>query len=168
MAAEETKHDLFLKRAQVTVAILAGVATLILGVYNVKKTVFSEKGPGTLLLTVRSDKGPAVAGARVELFTAENALVTADETSRDGKFTQNDLEAGSYQAKLTRVGFEPLIVTVRVKPKKTSEIEIILRAAAQSAASSDPIQSAFQEVGASWIKKLGKTDAGELAKQDAS
>jgi len=43
--AEETKHDIFLKRVQVTVAILAGLATLILGVYNVKKTLFSKNEP---------------------------------------------------------------------------------------------------------------------------
>ena len=43
MAVEETKHDLWLKRIQITVAILAGLATLILGVYNVKKNIFSKK-----------------------------------------------------------------------------------------------------------------------------
>ena len=43
MAVEETKHDLWLKRIQITIAILAGLATLILGVYNVKKNVFSKK-----------------------------------------------------------------------------------------------------------------------------
>lgn len=34
MGVEETKHDLWLKRAQVIVAILAGLATFIFGVYN--------------------------------------------------------------------------------------------------------------------------------------
>ena len=43
--AEETKHDVFLKRVQVTIAILAGLATLILGIYNVKKTLFSANKP---------------------------------------------------------------------------------------------------------------------------
>ena len=45
MAVEETKHDLFLKRAQVTVAILAGLATLVLGIYNIKKNLFSKETP---------------------------------------------------------------------------------------------------------------------------
>jgi hypothetical protein len=45
MTAEETKHDLWLKRIQITIAILAGLATLILGVYNVKKTVFAKPEP---------------------------------------------------------------------------------------------------------------------------
>ncbi len=43
--AEETKHDIFLRRVQVSIAILAGLATLILGVYNVKKTFFSANEP---------------------------------------------------------------------------------------------------------------------------
>ena len=43
MTVEETKHDLWLKRVQITIAILAGLATLILGVYNVKKNIFSKK-----------------------------------------------------------------------------------------------------------------------------
>lgn len=34
MTVEETKHDLWLKRIQVLVAILAGVATLIFGIFN--------------------------------------------------------------------------------------------------------------------------------------
>ena len=45
MAVEETKHDLWLKRTQIIIAILAGVATLILGIYNVKKNVFSKNNP---------------------------------------------------------------------------------------------------------------------------
>ena len=44
MAVEETKHDLWLKRTQITIAILAGLATLIIGIYNVKN-IFSKKEP---------------------------------------------------------------------------------------------------------------------------
>ena len=45
--AEETKHDLMLKRVQVIIAILGGLAALILGIYNVKKDVLSKKNPET-------------------------------------------------------------------------------------------------------------------------
>ncbi len=78
MAAEETKHDLLLKRIQVTIAILAGLATLVLGVYNVNKTFFNKA--------------------------------------------------------------EPVAAPAPAAPEK------------------DPIRSALEETGASWIKKLGKTD----------
>ena len=77
--AEETKHDLYLKRVQIIVAILGGLAALVLGIYNVKKDVFSKKNP---------EEAPRV---------------------------------------------------VAQKPEGS------------------PIKSALEDVGASWIKKLGKT-----------
>ena len=76
--AEETKHDLYLKRIQVIIAILGELAALILGIYNVKKDVLSKKKP--------------------------------EETPR----------------------------VVAQSPEKS------------------PIKSALEDVGASWIKKLGK------------
>ena len=45
MCAEETKHDLFLKRVQVTIAILAGLTALILGIYNIKKNILTKSVP---------------------------------------------------------------------------------------------------------------------------
>ena len=43
--AEETKHDILLKRIQIVLAIIAGVITVILGVYNVKKNLFTKEQP---------------------------------------------------------------------------------------------------------------------------
>ena len=37
--SEESKKDLFLKRVQVTIAILGGLATLIVGGYQIQKIV---------------------------------------------------------------------------------------------------------------------------------
>lgn len=45
MAFEETKNDLLLKRIQIIVAILGGLAALAVGVYNVKKTYFEKPEP---------------------------------------------------------------------------------------------------------------------------
>ena len=42
MGAEETKHDLLLKRINITIAILGGLAALAVGIYNVKKTYFEK------------------------------------------------------------------------------------------------------------------------------
>lgn len=39
---EESKKDLFLKRMQVTIAILGGIATLIVGAYQVKKIMSGQ------------------------------------------------------------------------------------------------------------------------------
>ena len=42
MPVEETKHDLLLKRVQIVIAILGGLAALAVGVYNVKKSYFEK------------------------------------------------------------------------------------------------------------------------------
>ena len=42
MSVEETKHDLLLKRVQLVIAILAGLAALAVGIYNVKKIYFEK------------------------------------------------------------------------------------------------------------------------------
>lgn len=40
MSAEETARYVMLKRIQLTIAILAGIATLSVGAYNVQHTFF--------------------------------------------------------------------------------------------------------------------------------
>ena len=42
---EETKHDLWLKRIQISLAIVAGIITVIIGAYNLKKNVFAKPEP---------------------------------------------------------------------------------------------------------------------------
>ncbi len=42
MGVEETKHDLMLKRVQITLAILGSLIALIVGIYNFKKTVLEK------------------------------------------------------------------------------------------------------------------------------
>ena len=42
MSPEETKHDLMLKRLQITFAILASLVAVIAGIYNLKKSYFEK------------------------------------------------------------------------------------------------------------------------------
>ena len=42
MPTEETKHDLMLKRINITVAIIGGLLAVAVGVYNVKKSYFQK------------------------------------------------------------------------------------------------------------------------------
>ena len=42
MGAEETKHDLLLKRINIAIAIPGGLAALAVGIYNVKKSYFEK------------------------------------------------------------------------------------------------------------------------------
>lgn len=157
MGAEETAKDLLLKRIQVTVAILAGVATLILGVYNVKKNVFSDNGPGRLAITVRSDAGTAVGNAKIELFNSQNALAASSESRGDGSYGQDDIDPGSYSLRISAAGFEPQILAVQIAPKKTANFQIVLKRSSQAPGSH--IRSALEEVGASWLQDLKKPKA---------
>lgn len=154
--AEETKSDLMLKRTQITIAILAGLATLIVGVWNVKKNVLDESGSGNIEASIRSDRGgspPALA----ELFNAQNVLIASGQAS-GGTYRRDDLPVGNYTLKVSARGHEPQVYTVRVSPKKTSEIEVQLQATAQAPAapSGSPIKTALEETAASWIQKIGK------------
>ncbi len=45
MPVEETKHDLTLKRIQITLAILASLTAVIVGIYNIKKSYFEKPAP---------------------------------------------------------------------------------------------------------------------------
>ena len=42
MPTEETKHDLMLKRVNITIAIIGGLLAVAVGVYNVKKSYFQK------------------------------------------------------------------------------------------------------------------------------
>ncbi len=165
---EDSKGDLLLKRVQITIAILAGAATLVVGVYNVKKTVLVG-GKGGVSLRLASGPGP-VQGARVELQAVDGTLVHAGRTDAQGLYRHDGVEAGTYVLKAGADGFEFEARTVRIEPKRESEIEIALRPLAGAPAgaapsASSPIRSAVEEVGASWIKKLGQPKTESTSEQ---
>ena len=53
---EETKHDLYLKRINVILAILGGLAAVAVGFYNVKKAYFDKPVPPPSPPPAQSDK----------------------------------------------------------------------------------------------------------------
>ncbi len=158
MGIEESRHDLWLKRAQVTIAILAGVTTLVIGVYNVKKSMFTPSGPGKISLSVRSDDGRPVLGAFLELYNSQNTLINSESASREGLYEREGLEAGGYFLKASKAGFEPQGISLQVSANKTTRLEIVLRKNIDGgkAEADSPLRSALEETGASWIKSLGK------------
>ena len=117
---------------------------------------------------VRAQSGAPVSRAHVELLTAQNVLLGASETDRDGRYVKKDLEPGGYILKVSRRGFEPQVATVNVTSKKTTDLELVLRfrsrtqapaspqAAASPQAQDSTLRSALEETGASWIKSFGK------------
>ena len=54
--AEETKHDLYLKRIQIILAILGSLTAVAVGVYNVKKAYFEKPAPPPPPPPAQSDK----------------------------------------------------------------------------------------------------------------
>ena len=160
MSDGESKQDLFLKRLQVSIAILAGLATLVLGVYNVKKNMFTENSPGNIILNVTTDNQP-LNGAYVQIFNSQNVLVNAALTRGNGEYGAKDLDAGSYGIKVTKNGFDPAFLTAQVNPKKTTTLDLILRplfqpapAVQAQAPGGSTIKSALEDAGASWIRKM--------------
>jgi len=154
MGAEETRHDLWLKRINTWIGILGGSIASLVGAYN-----FFPSAPGEIAAVVREQGGAPVPRAHVELLTAQNVLLGNAETDRNGRFLKKDLEPGSYILKVSRGTFEPQIATVSVASKKTTDLELVLRSRrtqkpVTTRPPADPIRSALEETGASLIKGL--------------
>lgn len=146
MSDYESKHDKVLKRVQLWVAVLAGVITLSIGVYNAKKLFFSEKGPGRLALEVRAENGRGVSGASVQIMRAQGAVVVSSETNAGGDFSRSGLEPGNYTVKVSKTDFESETIFFTAEPGRTAELEIKLKPVSSS------IRTTVEEIGSSWIK----------------
>ncbi|HEY1236510.1 MAG TPA: carboxypeptidase-like regulatory domain-containing protein [Candidatus Binatia bacterium] len=163
MGAAETRHDLWLKRINTWIGILGGSVASLVGAYN-----FFPSAPGNIAAVVREQSRTPIAHAHVELLTSQNVLLGTSETDRNGRYMQKDLQPGSYILKVGREAFDPQVATVSVGSKKTTDLELILtrRGGAQAStraratstlySQGDPIRSALEETGASWIKSLAK------------
>jgi uncharacterized membrane protein len=167
MGAEETRHDLWLKRINTWIAILGGSVASVAGTYNFLPSFFPA-APGHIAAVVREQDGAPVSRAHVELLSSQNVLLGASETDRAGRYVKKGLEAGTYTLKVSRASFEPQIAKVSVASKETTDLELILRSRnrAQTAITAQPantyhaegsaIRSALEETGAAWIKNLSK------------
>ena len=176
---DETRYDLWLKRINIWIAILASSIASLAGAYNFYPSFFSA-APGDISAVVRTQGGAPVSRVHVELLTLQNVLLGTAETDRGGRYVKKDLEPGSYILKVRRGGFEPEVATVSVASKKTTDLELVLsrsstqapptpqaaatpQAEASSQATASPqaegnaLRSALEEAGASWIKSLGKS-----------
>lgn len=168
MAAEETRHDLWLKRINTWIAIVGGSVASVAGAFSFYQPSFLAPARGDIAAVVRAQGGAPVSRAHVELLTSQNVLVGTSETDREGRYVKKGVEAGSYILKVSRGGFEPQVATVSVASKKTTDLELVLRfrsraqaptssqASANPQAAGNPIRSALEETGASWIKSFGK------------
>ncbi len=149
MSADENKQDQFLKKAQLWIAVLVGTITLAVGIYNAKSLFFSKKGPGGVSVSVKTQQSQPVAQARVELFSAANAVVVSSSTDAQGEFQKKGLAPGNYSLKITATGYETAVAAIAVQPEETAQFNIVLQS------TGSPVKSAIEEVGAGWIRSLG-------------
>ena len=163
MNDHESKHDKVLKRFQLWVAVLAGIITLSIGLYNAKNLFLTEKRPGNLALEVRAEDGRGASGASVEIMRAQGAVVVSSKTDAQGNYDRSELEPGNYTVKVSKAGFESETVFFTVEPGRTAELEIKLKPA------SSAIRNTVEEIGASWIKALAspKTKSEENTQVEA-
>jgi hypothetical protein len=167
MGAEQTRHDLWLKRINTWIGIVGGSVASVAGAYNFLPSIIPP-APGEIAAVVREQAGAPVARAQVELLTSQNVLLGTSETDRNGRYVKKDLEPGSYILKVSRAASEPQVAKVTVASKKTTDLELVLRsrsraqapvsnqAASTSQAQGNAIRSALEETGAAWIKNLSK------------
>ena len=139
---DETRYDLWLKRINTWIAILAGSVASLAGAFNFYPSFFSA-APGDISAVVRAQGGAPVSRANVELLTSQNVLLGTSETDRGGRYVKKDLEPGSYILKVRRGGFEPEVATVSVASKKTTDLELVLRSRISTQAPPSP-QAAAQ------------------------
>lgn len=144
-----------------TIAILAGLATLAVGLYNVKHTILGNKGEGTVRLRVRTDSGQPVRQAAIEISKAQGGVMANAETGPDGSYAKKGLTPGNYTVKAGKSGFQSDMQVFAIEPGETTELNLNLNA------SSETIRSALEEVGASWIKDLGMPRNKPEARSDS-
>ncbi|HXV19165.1 MAG TPA: carboxypeptidase-like regulatory domain-containing protein [Candidatus Omnitrophota bacterium] len=183
MTQLESKKDTMLKRVQLSIAIVASIATLSVGIYNVKKTFFTPTGPGTLSLEVRSEDGRGIGKASVQVMGPQGAVVASFKTSSSGRSELEDLEPSNYSLKVSKTGFEPESLVFEIEPGETTELEIELKEIAMPIAAPAPaapqpqqpqqessvLRNTVEELGASWLKTLAspKTKPEEKAPTEA-
>ena len=87
MGAEETRHDLLLKRINTWIGILGGSVASVAGAYNFLPSFFPAAS-GDIAAVVREQGGAPVPRAHVELLTSQNILLGNSETDRDGRYVK--------------------------------------------------------------------------------
>ncbi len=164
MGAEETSHDLWLKRIHTWIGIVGGSIASLAAAYN-----FLPAAPGEIVAVVREQSGAPVARAHVELLSSQKILLGTSETDRNGRYVKKDLPPGSYILKFGKGTLEPQVAMVSVTSKNSTNLDLVLRsqsraqspmypqARSPSFAKGDTVRSALEETGAAWVKSLANS-----------
>ncbi|MCA1566835.1 MAG: TonB-dependent receptor [Acidobacteria bacterium] len=86
----------------------------------------SADGRGAISGTVKDSSGANVAGAKVFLVSAQQAILSTTETDAEGQFYFAGVSAGSYEVRVTGRGFDSRRVAAKVSTGETSVVPVVL------------------------------------------
>ncbi len=117
-----------LSTLQTVVGIIAGVLTIGGGFLSFSgfatPTALAQQGEIVAVVhDLRTSK--PVANARVEIFTAQDAIVTAVKLEPDGRLARR-LKDGRYRVRVTHPSFVPEVRQIEIHAGQRSDIEIAL------------------------------------------
>ncbi|HEY9402935.1 MAG TPA: TonB-dependent receptor [Pyrinomonadaceae bacterium] len=85
-----------------------------------------QDGRGAVSGTVRDASGANVAGAKVFLVSAQQAVLGTTETDAEGRFNFADVPVGSYEVRVAGRGFDDRRVAAKVAPGATTDVPVVL------------------------------------------
>jgi len=85
-----------------------------------------QDGRGAISGTVRDASGANVAGAKVFLVSAQQAVLGTTETDAEGRFNFAGIFAGSYEVRIAGRGFDDRRVATKVSPGATTDVPVVL------------------------------------------
>lgn len=86
----------------------------------------AQANTGSVSGTVSDDNGAAIASARVELLTSQQATLATTTTDAQGRFTFSNVTRGSYQIIATREGFGTRRAALTVPGSADSNVNLTL------------------------------------------
>jgi len=117
-----------LSRFQTIVGLLAGLVSVFGAVYSVPQFFEPAPGMGEVVALVQEAKSEkAVAGATIEILTAQNALVTTLTPDSLGQ-VRHALKEGLYRVRVSHPRFSAEVRQIQVFSGQTVEVRVRLRA----------------------------------------
>jgi hypothetical protein len=121
-----------LSRFQTIVGLLAGLVSVFGAVYSVPQFFNPAPGMGEVVALVQEAKSEkAVAGATIEILTAQNALVTTLTPDSLGQ-VRHALKEGPYRVRVSHPRFGAEVRQIQVFSGQTAEIRVRLNAGSSS------------------------------------
>lgn len=109
------------------VATLAGIISIVGGIYSLKATVFSSQAYGSLQGVVRDEKiAKPLLLAKVEITTPDGAVVNTVDTNQEGHYLVETIKAGNYLVKFSAPRHITQSETIKIEKNLTSTINVDL------------------------------------------